>query len=211
MADGGETLKKAVEALINDDLPSPLAKAAHDIAVQFLQWISVHKDQARSAEEQMERMLTSCFQHKRKRQAAYREVMWSKYHTLRTSKEYLDMWLHYVPLCSAESCPHFFQYVGHHMFKDLIRRQHPITPKASAPGPPPMTYEEANTLRYVAGYIPRLLRDRMKKSSHCKLKEDIKLCIFDLLDDGDDNERQYQRLGEACQSRWTDTSEQLDS
>ena len=73
MADGGETLKKAVEALINDksfDLSLPLAKVVHDIAVQFLQWISVHKDQAHSAEKQIKKMLTSCFKHKRKRQAA---------------------------------------------------------------------------------------------------------------------------------------------
>ena len=86
-----------------------------------------------------------------------------------------------------ESCPAaFFQNVGHFMFKELIKNQHrPTTTMESCTTPPPLTYEEINALRYVSGYIPRLLRKKLKKSTH-KLKNDILLCIYDLLDDGDE-------------------------
>lgn len=140
-------------------------------------------------EEELTKMMCTCFRHKRKKQKKYREVMWSTYHTLRTSAEYCDAWGKISKeVTGIDLCPTFYQNVGHIMFKELIMIHHPKTSKeldCQAHTPPPLTYEEMNALRYVSGYIPRLLRKRLMKSTH-KLKEDLKLCIFDLLDDGDE-------------------------
>ena len=46
-------------------------------------------------------------------------------------------------------------------------------------------------LRYAAGYIPRALRKKLSKSRH-PLKDDIQLCLFDLLDDGDEEANDSQ-------------------
>ena len=46
-------------------------------------------------------------------------------------------------------------------------------------------------MRYAAGYIPWALKKKLSKSRH-PLKEDIQLCILDLLDDGDDDENDSQ-------------------
>ena len=48
-----------------------------------------------------------------------------------------------------------------------------------------MTYMEVNTLWYVAGYIPRMLRKRLQRSRH-RLRDDLSLCLLDLLDNGDE-------------------------
>ena len=49
-----------------------------------------------------------------------------------------------------------------------------------------LTYKEANALRYSAGYIPRALAKKLKKSAH-PLSEELSLCLLDLADDDDDD------------------------
>ena len=55
----------------------------------------------------------------------------------------------------------------------------------SAEQQPSITVHEMNALRYAAGYIPRALQKKLQKSAH-PLKEELQLCMLDLLDDGDE-------------------------
>lgn len=182
---------KGVEALLVDKsftLPSVLARSAYTTGEQFLKWIETNKDKACRVEKEIAKMLCTCFGRKRKKQAKYREVMWSTYHTLRTSVQYCDVWKNVLKeIAGTDSSCTFYQYVGHFMFKELIKIHHPVVSKDQDQALPPLNYRETNALRYVSGYIPRLLRKRLQKSTH-KLREDLKLCIFDLLDDGDEVE-----------------------
>ena len=50
---------------------------------------------------------------------------------------------------------------------------------------PSITTLELNALRYAAGYIPRALLKKLKKSAH-PLNDELQLCLLDLLDDGDE-------------------------
>ena len=68
----------------------------------------------------------------------------------------------------------------------MIKRQYPIEPKESGAEEVSLTYEEANALRYTAGYIPRALAKKLKKSAH-PLSEELSLCLLDLVDDDDDD------------------------
>ena len=68
----------------------------------------------------------------------------------------------------------------------MIKRQYPIEPKESGAEEVSLTYEEANALRYTAGYIPRALAKKLKKSAH-PLSEELSICLLDLVDDDDDN------------------------
>ena len=77
------------------------------------------------------------------------------------------------------------------MFKELIKLHHPLTHTAPATSSTPLTYEETNALRYAAGYVPRLLKKKLKKSKH-PLREDMQLCLLDLLDDGDEETDESQ-------------------
>jgi len=80
----------------------------------------------------------------------------------------------------------FCQYVGHHVFKQLIKLSHPLDEcTESSSEVQKLTYEETNALRYAAGYVPRALKKKLSKSTH-PLKEDLQLCVLDLLDDGDE-------------------------
>ena len=112
--------------------------------------------------------------------------MWSLYHPMRTSKTYLVEWLAFLKKTgNFQVCHMFCQYVGHRVFKELIKLSHPLDECADITVPPKLTYEETNALRYAAGYVPRALKQKLSKSAH-PLKEYLQLCILDLLDDGDE-------------------------
>lgn len=76
--------------------------------------------------------------------------------------------------------------------KILYVIRHPIQSSvATSSEISPMTYKDINALRYFAGYIPRMLRKRLRTSTH-PLKDDILLCIHDLLDDGEETNDESQ-------------------
>ncbi len=119
--------------------------------------------------------------------------MWTTYHTVRTSKIYHEIWASLLKQICVLSAPILCQYLGNLMFKELIAlrypRQDPSTPSSSCSA---LTSEEIYGLRYAAGYIPRALRKKLPKSTH-PLKNDMLLCIFDLLDEGSESEHESQK------------------
>ena len=66
-----------------------------------------------------------------------------------------------------------------------MKEKCPVSQGAGAEQQPSITTQELNALRYVAGYIPRALSKKLKKSAH-PLKDELQLCLLDLLDDGDE-------------------------
>ena len=69
-------------------------------------------------------------------------------------------------------------------FRGLIKLHCPLeSSEATATAHSALTYEEINAIRYAAGYVPRALKKKLTKSPH-PLKEDLQVCLLDLLDDG---------------------------
>ena len=83
--------------------------------------------------------------------------------------------------------PFFFQHVSHYIFTTLLKETFPLpSPESSVPSIS-LTFEEANALRYVAGYVCAKLYKKLKKSSapNCK---DLLAAIVDMMEDEDDDE-----------------------
>ena len=119
--------------------------------------------------------------------------MWTMYHGLRTSVAYHSEWPTFLQssISISKVPPIFCQYVGNFVFKALIKPHHPIAESTESDSFQCLTYEETNALRYAAGNIPRALKKKLLKSTH-PLKENIQLCILDLLDDGDEDQSDSQ-------------------
>ena len=161
------------------------ASSARKIADSICKWIPDHLDEAARFEAKLSTTLTYAFRAQRSHKAR-RERMWSSYHSLRTSDNYLEDWRTFLyDSISAEMSPLFCQYVGHYMFKQLIKLHNPLIDSTGcqAVHHSPLTYEETNALRYAAGYVPRALK-KLLKSTH-PLKDDLQL--YDLLNDGDED------------------------
>ena len=105
--------------------------------------------------------------------------MWSVLHQLRNSATYKTLWSNFLKSHECEADPIFHQYVGDHMFKDLVKKRYVIHEREPLPSDESLSYEEKNALRYTAGYIPRALKKKIDRSSHL-LKKELLLCLLDL-------------------------------
>ena len=120
---------------------------------------------------------------------ARREQMWSNYHQVRCSSVYISAWK--IFLCQNLGTPGhaiFLQCVGDRIFKSLIKKSFPVIQQEAEVDntiTPTISHQEMNALRYAAGYVPRALRKKLKKSAN-PLKGQLFLCLTDLLDDGDE-------------------------
>ena len=188
-------LKVGVQALLNDGtfkIASQPAASARKIAEMLSTWIPQNEEKALKFEEGLVKLLSPSIQPQVKSLKAQREKMWTAYHALRTSKNYRALWESLFKQLGMTVSPIFCQYVGHHIFKLLIAEHFTLNPTTSTDLPKPLTLEETFGLRYAAGYIPRSLRKKITKSKH-PLKSDLLLCLFDLLDEGDDADHDSKR------------------
>ncbi len=172
-------------------LSSGPAKSAYSTATGVSKWIKDNPEDARAFEEQLiTSMKTKCLKFGHSSLKVRREKMWSEYHTLRTSDAYGGKWRAFLLKSGVtETSSMFCQYVGDHVFKELLKATYPLVEPAASSATPsqsmPLTYEEVNALRYAAGWVPRALKKKLSKSTH-PLSKDLKLCLLDLLDDGDE-------------------------
>ena len=88
-------------------------------------------------------------------------------------------------LCQPTSCnPLFYQRVSDLILEELITEQYSVA-QVHQPIIPPLTFEEANALRYVSGYVCNKLRKKIMKSK-LPSKGDLLLCLVELCDEDDD-------------------------
>ena len=187
---------KGVSALLADDsfrIASAPARSAHETADCVYKWIQEHQDQTTTFEKQLTESLNSCIKVRKSSQKLNRGKMWSSYHSVRTSDSYISAWRAFLQKSGNSTfSPIFCQYVGDQVFKELIKLHCPLeSSEATATAHSALTYEEINAIRYAAGYVPRALKKKLTKSAH-PLKEDLQLCLLDLLDDGDEESNESQ-------------------
>ena len=186
-------LVKGVYAVLADDsfkLTSCRATRVLKTAKCLANWIPNHHDEVAFFEKKLTASLSGCMQGTLSSKKG-RERMWSLYHSLRTSDDYTGEWCTFLQRSGAtEMSSIFYQYVGDYMFKQLIKLHHPLhVSVVKGTDHSTLTYEEKNGICYAAGYVPRSLKKKLLKSAH-PLKEDIQLCILDLLDDGDEDDNE---------------------
>lgn len=186
----------AVSAVLTDDGFSqqpPSSPSASTTAKQLLQWLSQpqHRSEVARFTQSLGASLEACFQGEGPLVNVQREMMWREYHKLRTSVEYKESWTSFLSQSvGVKACPIFYQYVMDIVFK-MIKKRYCIMPVQSGVEESSLTYEEINALRYAAGYAPRAVGKKLRKSTQ-PIRAELTLCIMDLVDDTDDVEDQSQ-------------------
>ena len=116
--------------------------------------------------------------------------MTGKYHQTRTSDGFYHLWSE-LTLAATGSAPEptFFQDATDRVFREMVIAAFPIekaTAAASGPEPGGITYEDANVVRYIAGYVCKKVRRSIETSLRPNKAELLK-CVEGLLSD-EDNE-----------------------
>ena len=72
---------------------------------------------------------------------------------------------------TATFAPMVYQYVGHFMFKEVVKSHHAVHTWASINLDCGLTCPEMYALRYSAGYVPRALKKKLEKSTEGQKKK----------------------------------------
>ena len=186
---------RAVEAVIADEMfevESEYTSVALETALAMQEWWK----QSPSNLELLTKFahilhvrLNACFAYSRSTLQLKKERMWGAYHRLRTADSFVQDWRIFLNhSVNMKAFSAFYQFVTHTIFKELIKAQYPVSSNEAVnielPSRP-LTHEEQNALRYVAGYVIRKLQEQIQSSSHAKNDEIIFLlmeCAGDELD-----------------------------
>lgn len=186
-------MQTKIEAVLRDDcfqVPSPDAAASLKAATTMLKWNILHPSEFSSFATQLVSLLKSCFQASNSRSMRVKsESIWGHYHIMRTSTAYKVLWKNALESTGCSLLPAFYQYVTNEIFKQLYKQEFSFSSDASDTELPPLTKEEENALRYVAGYICRKVRKKIE-SSKMSGRGDMLLCLSSLNGDEDEKEEE---------------------
>ena len=205
-----ELLKSAVRHTLSDDsfdIKSPLAQASKKDAELLLAWLEKSEN-----EEKIELTLKSIVQQLRRafhstvKAVQTKREMWGQYHSIRTSDPFVRSWVLLFKETGLKALPTLYQHLTNLMFKEMIKVHFPVTEVQSSSASCEVTttvkYEEANAIRYVAGYVCRAVREKIK-SGTSPLKQQLLLSMWELLEDVDiDSSESEGEGGEASSSDW---------
>ena len=112
--------------------------------------------------------------------------MWQLFFQLRSSDSYEDMWKEFLIKCGTEALPTVYQHVTDTLFNDMVVQHFPVTPPVESSSQPETTldYNEKNALRYVGGYVTRMLHQKLQNSKH-PMKNELSLCLSEMNDSDD--------------------------
>ena len=178
-----QLLKTAVNSILEDEsfkTPSPLATSSVTAACDLLEWVEREENKqqgelfSNAVVAELERAFscTAALQQKR------REKMWGLYHSIRTSSSYISLWTELLQQCAIEPLPVFYQHVTDQIFHRLIENHFPIlSPQASTTERTLLGNEQANAIRYVAGFVCHSLRKKITASSTPNKQEPFALIV----------------------------------
>ena len=132
-----------------------------------------------------------------KKLCAGREKMWTRYHKLRISGNFRMRWKTLFSSCQCHIVVHpvLYQRLTDTMFKKMLGRRITVIRHAGE-DVDPLTLNEENALRCVAGYVCKQVKSKLKRSSHSQiLKEELISCM--------DTLREYGNETTDDSFRWT--------
>ena len=171
-------------------LPTTSSKVAMQISSALLEWMPYHVVETDAFVSWLCESLQSCFLAAKKppTNSKHRIVIWRKYHLLRTSDLYQNRWKSFLNESTGvrQLSSSFVQFIGHFIFKTLILANFSLDSPILVDRIPDLTHLELNAIRYTAGYVPRALMKKIKKSSASNTK-DLLLCLQELLESDGEN------------------------
>ena len=109
--------------------------------------------------------------------------MWGHYNTIRTTDPYAGSRVNLFQETGIQPLPTLYPHLTYIMFKELIKIHFPVVEvqSSSCEAKSAVSYEEANDVRYVAGYVCHAVRESIM-SGNSPLKQQLLLSMWELLE-----------------------------
>lgn len=185
------TAVQSVRADKSFSLPSPANVKAIETASAFTTWFDCPESQAtlRMFSLALCAQLHACFSSKHTSHHLKKERMWRSFHCFRTATTFRNDWRKFIEVSVSQQVhPAFFQHVTMMIFKKMIKVEFPLPPTDTTEHPDrPLTFEEKNALRFVAGYVCRKVRTSLERSSIAG-KNEMVFCVMSFAGDEEDGD-----------------------
>ena len=160
---------KAIEELLSDEnvhIPLEPAATAFRQGTCVFQWAS-EASNFETFEAAISSALQTCLPEGTSNIRSFqteRVDLWRAYHSVRTSEAFIALWRELIGSEPAE--PTFFQNVTDRVFEAMVVTAFPLKESASSSSDTQnITYEDANVVWYIAGYVCRKVRTKIEESS----------------------------------------------
>ena len=95
-----------------------------------------------------------------------RADMCRSYHSMRTSLHFVTLWTNFIKVVLTEQPqPVFFQEITDIVFTKLVQSAFPVNITSSPSEATAISYDDANVIHYVAGYVCRKTHNKIEHSS----------------------------------------------
>ena len=98
--------------------------------------------------------------------------MWCEYHQICTSKPFRDEWKKLLDVAGLAPTPTFYQFVSNRFFKEFIKNFWRFN-QTDDLHTDPLSGEDQNALRYVAGHVCCKIQACIDKTSYSNKENDI--------------------------------------
>ena len=187
-ASGPELLKRAINSVSESEefqIPTPRNAACQVATLHIAEWLRAGNSAAFEGFcKLLLCLLVTCFEKTSKVLTNAQKTIWSNFHAVRISPELKHLWVsNFEHIVRKPLDGIFIQYVTQQVMEGLLKVRYPVTQtEASSTSSISLTREEDNALRYVAGYIPFALWEKLQRSRH-PLKEDFIICLTEFCDE----------------------------
>ena len=175
-------------------IPSSLAESSRKAAIDLLAWIEreENREKVEVFADTIVAELNRAFSCTATRQQMRREKMWGLYHSIRTSGRFVGLWVDLLKQSvRIEPLETFYQHVTDLIFQSLIQHHFPVVPAQldeSIEVRSELGYEEANAIKYVAGFVYHAMKKKIA-SSASPIKQELLLALWeDEIPDSEDDE-----------------------
>lgn len=177
-------LLKAFQSILSDpdfDIPSQPAIAARISASCALSWCESHQKETSEFLTALQGQLKTCLVSTATKLSTRKERMWELFFKLRSSSKFIELWKEFLVRCGTDSKPAVYQHITDIIFKDIVSKHFAVTVQTEGSVQVQLDYNERNALRYVGGYVTRVLHTRLKKSKDVK-KRELCACLTEMND-----------------------------
>ena len=177
--------------LLKDDtykLDTERIKASVEVARKVETWVKSHTTESAYFQDQLLKHMNKCICDGVS-SVLKREKVWAKFHSLRTSKEYVSFWKVFLKVVGCETAdPAFYQHISQHIFTSLLKDAFPVTDNPSTCGAAAsLDFDEISAIRYVAGYVCLKVYKKMKKVGNNDMCQGIDDMMQDEFDEADES------------------------
>ena len=129
--------------------------AALKAATKLLQWCKEEENKAvvDVFSRQLVADLSDPFVASSERRPLNREKLWKALWSVRSSSCFITHWVALSETASASVTPILYQHLTDLIFRKLVREKYGMKEQINSADSPESSYNEANVLRYAAGYV----------------------------------------------------------